>query len=155
MNEWLLDTGPIVAFFDPRDAAHKRISGFMIKFSGQIVTTSAVIAEAMYFLRAVGGGPTRFVQFLEVTRTRAIDFSATTDLQRAVELMTQYADTPMDFADATLISRRRRFVPTGFARLIAGASRSFGPCLAARSTWFWITRLRAVSKARPAPGPRA
>ncbi|HEX4138948.1 MAG TPA: PIN domain-containing protein [Candidatus Methylacidiphilales bacterium] len=103
---FLLDTGPVVAFFDPDDAEHARVSKFMVKLvksSGQFVTTSAVIAEAMYFLQAVNGGPARFVQFLGFTQTRVLDFSSTTDLQRAVELMTRYADTPMDFADATLI----------------------------------------------------
>ncbi len=103
VSDLLLDTGPIVAFFDPRDSAHEEAKHFLANFPGQFVTTSTVITEAMYFLLTVRGGPAQFVQFLETTGARVIDFSATSHLRRAVELMTRYADTPMDFADATLV----------------------------------------------------
>ena len=100
---WLLDTGPIVAYFDLSDPAHDQCIEALDSFSGQLITTSAVIGEAMHFLVRHANGPTLFIEFLQVSDTQIVECCQADDLQRAVKLMTKYADTPMDFADATLV----------------------------------------------------
>ena len=57
MRVWLLDTGPLVAYLDPSDKDHARVAIRLEAFTGQLVTTSAVIAEAMYLLAEVRRGP--------------------------------------------------------------------------------------------------
>lgn len=48
-------------------------------------------------------GPAVLVEFLESSRTEIHELARMADLNRAVALMRKYHDTPMDFADATLV----------------------------------------------------
>ena len=72
-------------------------------FAGKLVTTSAVITEAMHFVSPSPQGPALLAEFIVSSRTRVEDLSQPPDLLEAVALMDRYADTPMDFADATLV----------------------------------------------------
>jgi len=103
MTAWLLDTGPLVAYLDADDPAHHLVSQAIDRFTGQLVTTSAVITEAMHFVGESSQGPGCLVDFLEISGTRIADCCQPGDLKSAVKLMRKYGDTPMDFADATLI----------------------------------------------------
>ena len=102
MRTWLLDTGPFIAYFNRNDPAHEAVTLRLEKFSGQIVTTSAVVTEVMYFLSEIPDGPVSFAELLLVSGTR-IAALKTADVVATAELMNEYADTPMDFADATLV----------------------------------------------------
>ena len=48
-------------------------------------------------------GPDVLVEFLMATGTDIAEIARRGDLQAAVALMRKYRDTPMDFADATLV----------------------------------------------------
>jgi predicted nucleic acid-binding protein len=72
-------------------------------FSGQLIATSAVITEAMHFAIENINGPALLLEFLEVSNVKGVECCQSEDLRRAVALMTKYVDTPMDFADATLV----------------------------------------------------
>ena len=100
---WLLDTGPIVGFFASRDPAHRLSVDALRNFKGRLITTGAVITEAMYFAITNVDGPSKVLEFLESSGTEVVECCQLDDLQRAVALMNTYADTPMDFADATLV----------------------------------------------------
>jgi predicted nucleic acid-binding protein len=99
----LLDTGPIVAYFDPSEPNHDPCVEALDCFIGQFITTGAVIGEAMHFLVDHGNGPTLFIEFLKASNTKVVECCQPEDLRCAVSLMAKYADTPMDFADATLV----------------------------------------------------
>lgn len=103
MKTWLLDTGPIVAYLDVCDPAHALVGRAFDDFVGEFVMTSAVVAESMYFVSVLLRGPESLVEFLEASRTRVVDCFQPDDLKCSVKLMKKYADTPMDFADATLV----------------------------------------------------
>ncbi|HEV8131970.1 MAG TPA: PIN domain-containing protein [Acidobacteriota bacterium] len=103
MKLWLLDTGPLVAYLDRDQPEHIRTIRGLGEFSGQLCTTSAVITEAMYFVRGVPDGPGILAEFIEVTRTLVYDYTQPVRLKSAAALMEKYSDTPMDFADATLV----------------------------------------------------
>ena len=103
MNLWLVDTGPVVAYLDASDPAHDRVSAVMDVFSGRAVTTPAVITEAMYFLGSTPGGATALADFVDRSGTTVYDTCQPSDLREAARLMERYSDTPMDFADATLV----------------------------------------------------
>ena len=72
-------------------------------FTGQLITTSAVITESMYFLSEVSGGPLALAELITASSTLIVDLAAPEDLVQAARLMEKYRDTPMDFADATLV----------------------------------------------------
>ena len=103
MKRCLLDTGPLVAYLDSRDPAHELVAGRLDNFTGQFLTTSAVVVEAMHFLRPSRTGPAQLVNFLLASETEIVECASSQQLLAAVELMAQYPELPADFADATLI----------------------------------------------------
>lgn len=103
MKTWLLDTGPLVAYLDADDPKHAVVSGRWDAFAGTFSTTSAVITEAMYFVSIRHDGPRRLADLASASGLVVYDLTTPTDLREAVPLMEKYSDTPMDFADATLV----------------------------------------------------
>ena len=103
MKAWLLDTGPIVARINENDPAHQEVGGALDRSPGELFSTSAVVTEAMYFAAQMRAGPASVLQFLDLTGTQIVDCCQPFELAAAVKLMEKYADTPMDFADASLV----------------------------------------------------
>jgi predicted nucleic acid-binding protein len=98
-----LDTGPLVSYLDRRDPAHDEVGARWDAFRGQFATTSAVITEAMHHLGEIAGGPIRLAELVAATRMLIHDYAQPPALRAAADLMQRYADTPMDYADATLV----------------------------------------------------
>jgi uncharacterized protein len=98
----LVDTGPLVALFDPQDAQHARCREVLRTLQEPLVTTVAVLTEAFYMLSPGSYGADRLREFIG-RGGLAVWFLDETSLQRAFALMEQYADHPMDLADASLI----------------------------------------------------
>ncbi|MEW6753888.1 MAG: hypothetical protein AB1505_23350 [Candidatus Latescibacterota bacterium] len=103
MNHWLLDTGPLVAYLASADPAHGEVAAVLDGFGGQLSTTCAVVTEAMHFVAPSPTGPTLLAEFVTSARVRVFDLAQPADLRAAAVLMERYSDTPMDFADATLV----------------------------------------------------
>ncbi|MDQ3622619.1 MAG: PIN domain-containing protein [Verrucomicrobiota bacterium] len=104
MTRWLLDTGPLVAYLDRTDPFHERCAGVIDDFRGHLLTTSAVVVEAMHLLAETRGGPGAIVDFLARSETEIrANCTSLAILQKAATLMHKYRDLPMDFADATLV----------------------------------------------------
>jgi len=57
----------------------------------------------MYFVSVSTAGPRLLAEFVAASGMRVYDFSQPAVLRAAAALMAQYADTPMDYADATLV----------------------------------------------------
>ena len=103
MRTCLIDTGPFVAYLNRRDPAHDRLVASLDSFAGLLATTGAVISETMYFVSELGNGPISFAKFLVGSGVRVVEFLQPAQVLAAAELMNRYSDTPMDFADATLV----------------------------------------------------
>ena len=103
MRAWLIDTGPIVAYVDASDPAHRRVVEALDDFSGRLYTTAAVVTEAMHLVSEHPEGPDVLVDFLNTSGTEVTAAIGSAALRSAVTLMKKYRDTPMDFADATLV----------------------------------------------------
>lgn len=103
MRTWLLDTGPLVAYLDATDPAHPAVASRWDGFSGRLATTSAVITEAMHFVAPSPKGPGYLAMLVGASHMEVYDLTQAPELQEAAALMEKYADTPMDFADATLV----------------------------------------------------
>lgn len=103
MKSLLLDTGPLVAYLNARDPAHADATSCVDAFSGDLHTTAAVITEAMHLVRAATDGPALLAEFVTASRARVHDFAQPAELRAAAALMAKYSDTPMDYADATLV----------------------------------------------------
>lgn len=105
MKPVLLDTGPVVALLDRADPSHAFVKAGFSALPGRrpLLTTGAVVTEVMFHLQDSIGGPERAAGFLADAGVRVEDVFTGLRLQAAVVLMEQYGDTPMDFADATLV----------------------------------------------------
>lgn len=98
----LVDTGPFVALFDPKDASHRRCREVLKTLRQPLVTTVPVLTEAFHMLAPDSTGADRLRDFI-VRGGATVWFFDDATLLRAFELMEQYADHPMDLADASLI----------------------------------------------------
>lgn len=98
----LADTGPFVALFDPRDGEHERCKIMLRKIREPLLTTVPVLTEAFHMLTPSSPGADRLRDFI-LKGGAAVWFMDDVGLQRAFGLMEQYADHPMDLADASLI----------------------------------------------------
>lgn len=99
----LADTGPLVALFDPRDALQSKTVRMLEKIREPLMTTIPVLTEAFHMLSPESQGSVRLRDFVSA-RGLSIWFLTSAALERAFELMEQYADHPMDLADASLVA---------------------------------------------------
>jgi len=107
-GNWLLDTGVVVALLSRDDAAHVPAVAAFEAVRGKLLTTEAVLTEAMHLLGRRPDGARACLEFF--LRSGAILVPMTTArLGRCRELMTRYADVPMDYADATLVAMAEEF----------------------------------------------
>jgi len=100
----LLDTGPIVASLDADDPQHGMVCHEFSSLTGLVVTTGAVVTEAMFFVQNLANGPARLIEWLRGIRAEVVNCFEPERLQPAAYLMARYADAPMDYADATLVA---------------------------------------------------
>ena len=99
----LVDTGPLVALFDPQDGQHARCVKVLKAIREPIVTTTPVLTEAFHMLGPASVGSDRLREFVE-NGGLSMWFLDRSALTRAFELMELYADHPMDLADASLVT---------------------------------------------------
>lgn len=99
----IIDTGPLVALLDRSERNHARCVDAVLDWRGQLVTTEAVLTEALYLLGDTWQGQQNC---LELFMREAIILMPTTPatLKRVSTLMKKYRDVPMDYADATLVT---------------------------------------------------
>jgi predicted nucleic acid-binding protein len=103
----LVDTGPLVALFDPVDGSHRRCVKILETIAEPIVTTIPVLTEVFHLLRPASQGSRRLMDFI-VDGGLAIWSLDQADLTRAFELMVEYCDQPMDLADASIVVSAER-----------------------------------------------
>ena len=99
----LVDTGPLVALFDPSDRAHASCTRELGRLEGRkLVTSLAVVTEASYLLDFSALAQQALLTFIADGALDVAEFGRS-NVSRAKELMTKYHDLPMDFADATIV----------------------------------------------------
>ncbi len=100
----LIDTAPMIALADKGQRTHPECRAAVAQLSGALLTTWACFTEALYFLHGLRGWQGQDALWQYVKAQEIFLHSPTEDEPlRAYELMKQYHDTPMDFADASLV----------------------------------------------------
>lgn len=100
MPSVLVDAGPLIALADRSDKHHRRVSSYLRRFSGRLLTTWPVLAEVCHFL------PERSqIGLLRWADAGGIDVVEMNESALAViaDWKEKYIDLPMDLADASLI----------------------------------------------------
>ncbi len=98
----LLDTGPMVSLIKEKDSPFSQVYELVFdSFRGNLVTTLPCITEAMHL---VGNWhfQSMIYKWIEDKSVLILSLSES-DLERMATLMEKYRDTPMDFADASLV----------------------------------------------------
>ena len=98
----LVDTGPLVALFDPKDGQHQRCVKALKAVREPLRTTGPVLTEAFHMLDPASIGSDRLREFI-LKGGMSVWWFDQASLGRAFELMDTYSDHPMDLADASLI----------------------------------------------------
>ena len=99
----LVDAGPLVALFNRSDNAHTRCVEMLRTIDEPLATTIPVLTETFHLLGAASKGAAALMDFITEGGLHVLFLDADM-VVRAFELMAQYADTPMDFADASLVT---------------------------------------------------
>lgn len=101
----LTDAGPLVAIIDAGEPDHDACLAALDAVAIPLVTTWPAFTEAMYLVVRAGGpaGHRALWRLVSSGRLQLADLSAA-GVDRCQRLMDQYADTPMDLADASLVA---------------------------------------------------
>lgn len=99
----LVDTGPLVALFDPKDGEHRRCRDVLKEFTAPLGSTLPILTEAFHILSPDSIGSDRLRDFVLRDGLQLLTLDRDL-LERAFELMEQYRDQLMDLADASLIA---------------------------------------------------
>lgn len=99
----LVDTGPLVALFDPKDEHHAQCQKVLKGIKEPLTTTVSVLTEAFHMLVPNSTGSDRLRDFIGKGALSVWDLDSSSSLTRAFELMEIYEDRPMDLADASLV----------------------------------------------------
>jgi predicted nucleic acid-binding protein len=98
----LIDTSFIVGVISASDRLHTQCLRASASITEEVITTWSCITEAMYLLKHPQAKETPRLQI--EAGLWSVYSPQKQDLMRACELMRLYADTPMDFADASLVA---------------------------------------------------
>lgn len=120
----IADTGFWVAIFDERDAYHILALQVANKLQEPLITTIPVITEVCYLLQQRRGQhfATALLRSHRRGAFRLFDMTEA-HLLRCEELMIQYGNLPMDFADASLVILAEHL---GHGRIMSTDKRDFG-----------------------------
>lgn len=119
----LVDTGAWLALVDGRDAYHARCNAFFQGNREPLIPTYPVLVECVHLMfRQIGVAKTLvWVETLSKQGVGVFVMRAH-HLSRLAELMRQYADLPMDLADASLILLAEEY---GEGRIVSTDQRDF------------------------------
>jgi predicted nucleic acid-binding protein len=103
MTAWLLDTGPLVAFFDRSEAFHHWAKTKWAEAPLPLLTCEPVLAEAAYLLQERAGlSPEKLLALFERGILR-VPFDLEEHAGAVARLLEKYTDQNMQLADACLV----------------------------------------------------
>jgi uncharacterized protein len=106
----LTDAGALVALVDKNQPQNARCRATFALLSLPLITTWPAFTEAMYLVYQIGGWSLqRNVWSYVEERVLQIHSSTAVEQARMRQLMEQYRDTPMDLADAALVTAAEFF----------------------------------------------
>ena len=101
----LTDAGPLIAIIDGDEPDHASCMDALDQLNLPLITAWPAFTEAMYLLARAGGIRAQQALWRLVSTDRLVvaDLSPSA-IDRSARLMDQYADRPMELADATLVA---------------------------------------------------
>lgn len=119
----IADTGFWVALFNPRDTHHQKVRAYVRTLKEPLITSTPVVTEVCYLLQH-RCNQMKSVAFLNDQQLGLFTLFEMREehLSHLARLMTQYADLPMDLADASLVLLAEEL---GHGRILSTDRRDF------------------------------
>ena len=105
--EALIDSGPLVAYYNGSDKWHSDARAFFETFKGRLITSEPVATEVMYLLEKNRRVQNEFLSDLS-KELYTIESLVVTDFKYIAELNEKYKDLPGDFADLSIVALSER-----------------------------------------------
>jgi uncharacterized protein len=96
----LVDAGPLIALTDRSDKHHPKVTSWLRRWRGSLLTTWPVLAEACHFMPE--HTQIAFLRWADAGGLGVIEMDASA-LATLADWKEKYADLPMDLADASLL----------------------------------------------------
>lgn len=104
----IIDTGPLVAFLDRREAHHDWIAAQALTLALPWLLCEAVLAESWHLLRRLPVAQDALLEMVEHGLLK-VDFALSDDIEAVRLLRQKYRDIPMSLADACLVRMAEKF----------------------------------------------
>lgn len=120
----ITDSGFWVTLVNPDDNHHQVVVSALAKINEPLITTYPVITEVCHLLLKRRGQKSMlaFIESFQQDAFSVFQIDTLLHKQRIFALMQQYADLPMDFADATLVLLAEQL---GHGRILSTDKRDF------------------------------
>ncbi len=102
MTQNIVDTGPLVAFVQRRDAFHKWTREILDQLEAPLLTCEPVLTEACFLITRGGGNADDLLELVERGLILPC-FELQKEISRARGLMKRYSKLPLSLADACLV----------------------------------------------------
>jgi uncharacterized protein len=102
MTAAIVDTGPLVAFFDRAERQHRWVAERIEELDAPLLICEPVLAEAMYLLARYSGAPDALLELLQ-NGALSVAFQIDEHTGALRKLLQKYRDTPMSLADACIV----------------------------------------------------
>lgn len=107
MKSVLIDTGPLISFFDESDKYSATIRARLRNFSAQLYSTESVVTELSYYFNDMKHAQLYVMEWISKGALRIPPIQEA-EYYNIHALMKKYRDTPMDFCDAALMHAAER-----------------------------------------------
>lgn len=104
----LLDTGPLVAFLDRRDAFHEWAKKELSAIAPPLLTCEAVLTEACFLLGKLYQGQETAMALVRSERLQ-VAFRLAGEALSVGSLLVRYQSVPMSLADACLVRMAEQY----------------------------------------------
>ena len=135
MTRIVVDSGPLVAYFNRRDRWHRWATDQMAALNPPLVTCEPVLTEACFLIQRAGGKPVDLIRKI-AQRSLVIGIDLEQDASGTESLMQRYVDTPLSLAMRVWSGSPSEFRTADCSRSIATSSttvatvdRSFRSCV--------------------------
>ncbi|MDP5016597.1 PIN domain-containing protein [Anabaena sp. UHCC 0187] len=105
----ILDISFLVSTIDIKDENYGRVLDIIVNLKEVLVLPTTVLPEVCHLLTSRLGYPTTKQVLSELVNSNVIiEGINKTDLKRVTEILSQYADSELDFVDATIVAIAER-----------------------------------------------
>lgn len=119
----ILDTGFLLAIANSRDRHHRRVMEVALTIEDDLVAPITILPEVTYLIGSRMGHEALRAFLRELVASQVLVESVNkADLQRSIEVLETYADSRLDFVDATVVAIAERL---GVTRILTIDRRHF------------------------------